>query len=178
MSNKPLTESSHRASRRETSVSHSRLTRRAWIGTATGAVVLGVFGQRRWLARAAATTLGTVTVYKSPTCECCGRWIQRMREHGFTIKEENRADITPVKREHAVPDRLVSCHTGVIDDYVFEGHVPPDLVQQVLRDRPAFAGLAVPGMPQGAPGMEVRPERYEVISFTRAGETAVYAVRS
>ena len=61
---------------------------------------------------------------------------------------------------------------------MFEGHVPPDLVQQVLRDRPAFAGLAVPGMPQGAPGMETRSERYEVISFTRAGETAVYAVRS
>ena len=155
-----------------------RLTRRAWIGAATGAVLFGTFGWRRWFAGTTASVLGAVTVYKSPTCQCCERWGKRMREHGFTIKEENRADVTPVKREHGVPDKLVSCHTSLIEGYVFEGHVPPDLVQQVLRDRPSFAGLAVPGMPQGAPGMETRREPYEVISFTRAGETAVYAVRS
>ena len=178
MSKERLTTASRRGAGREATAVKSGLTRRAWLGGAAGAALLGVFGQRWWLARAGTTALGTVTVYKSPACECCERWGARMREHGFTINEENRADVTPVKREHGVPDALVSCHTGLIEGYVFEGHVPPDLVQQVLRDRPAFAGLAVPGMPQGAPGMETRPERYEVISFTKSGKTAVYAVRS
>lgn len=178
MSTDRLTRVSRRSARREVTAVRSGITRRAWIGAAAGTALLGVFGQRWWRGRTTATTLGTVTVYKSPTCECCERWGARMREHGFTISEQNRADVLPIKREHGVPDALVSCHTGVIEGYVFEGHVPPDLVQQVLRDRPAFAGLAVPGMPQGAPGMETRSERYEVISFTRAGETAVYAVRS
>ena len=166
------------AHQRGTTTANPRLTRRVWIGTATGAVLFGTFGWRRWFAGTPASALGTVTVYKSPTCECCERWGARMQEHGFSIKVENRVDVTPVKREHGVPDALFSCHTGLIDGYVFEGHVPPDLVQQVLRDRPAIAGLAVPGMPEGAPGMETRSARYEVISFTRAGKTAVYAVRS
>lgn len=178
MSKEQRTKAARRAARSNTTGVPARLTRRAWIGAAGGAVLLGVIGQRWWVGRAEAAPLGTVTVYKSPACECCARWVARMREHGFTINVVNREDVTPVKREHGVPDALYSCHTGVIDGYAFEGHVPPDLVQQVLRDRPAIAGLAVPGMPQGAPGMEMRSERYEVISFTRAGETAVYAVRS
>lgn len=159
-----------------------RLTRRAWIGSAISIVALGGLGvalKGGWRGGGEAKNgLGTITVYKSPTCQCCERWVQVMREAGFTVAEENRADVTPIKREHGVPNALVSCHTGLIDGYVFEGHVPPDLVQQVLRDRPAFAGLAVPGMPQSAPGMDLGRERYEVISFTLAGEAAVYAVRS
>ncbi|MEW5916761.1 MAG: DUF411 domain-containing protein [Gemmatimonadota bacterium] len=159
-----------------------RLTRRSWIGSAVSIAVLGGLGvalKGGWRGRGEAKNhLGTMTVYKSPTCQCCERWVQLMREAGFTVAEENRADVTPIKRERGVPNALVSCHTGLIDGYVFEGHVPPDLVQQVLRDRPAFAGLAVPGMPQSAPGMDIGRERYEVISFTRSGETATYAVRS
>lgn len=158
------------------------LTRRAWIGSAISIAVLGGAGlalKGGWRGRgAAAAGLGKMTVYKSPACQCCERWVQVVREAGFDVIEENRADVTPIKRERGVPNALVSCHTGVIDGYVFEGHVPPDLVQQVLRDRPAFAGLAVPGMPQSAPGMDMGRERYEVISFTRTGETATYAVRS
>lgn len=167
--------------------SSGRLTRRAWIGSAISIAIVGgvgvaLKGGSRGRAGAPsggdAKGLGTMTVYKSPTCQCCERWVQVVREAGFDVVEENRADITSIKRERGVPNALVSCHTGVIDGYVFEGHVPPDLVQQVLRDRPAFAGLAVPGMPQSAPGMDMGRERYEVISFTRTGETAIYAVRS
>jgi hypothetical protein len=163
---------------RQSQQSDRRLTRRAWIGSAISIAVVGGLLKGRWRGHGHVKGLGTMTAYKSPTCQCCEQWVRRMREYGFAVTEENRADVTPIKRERGVPDALVSCHTGVMDGYVFEGHVPPDLVQQVLRDRPAFAGLAVPGMPQGAPGMEVRPERYEVISFMRTGETAVYAVRA
>lgn len=166
------------------------LTRRAWIGSAISVAVLGGVGialKGGWRGRVVgdgtqgrggAEGLGRMTVYKSPTCQCCERWVQVVREAGFDVIEENRADVTPIKREHGVPNALVSCHSALIDGYVFEGHVPPDLVQQVLRDRPAFAGLAVPGMPQSAPGMDNGHERYEVISFTRSGDTATFALRT
>lgn len=62
--------------------------------------------------------------------------------------------------------------------YVIEGHVPADLIQRLLKERPAVAGLAVPGMPVGSPGMEgPNPQPYEVISFDKAGRTSVYARR-
>jgi hypothetical protein len=79
-----------------------------------------------------------------------------------------------------VPPALQSCHTGVVDGYVIEGHVPADLIDRLLRDRPPVVGLAVPGMPVGSPGMEAagqKPERYEVLAFDRKGQTTLYASR-
>ena len=173
---KKLTKSERYQDRPDAGVARTRLTRRAWISTAAGGVALFFFGQRR---REAPTlhTLGEVTVFKSPSCQCCGKWVERMREHGFTVTQRDMADVTPVKREHGVPAALYSCHTTTAVGYTMEGHVPPDLVEQVIRERPDFAGLAVPGMPQGAPGMELGREPYEVLSFTQSGRTAVYAVR-
>jgi hypothetical protein len=54
------------------------------------------------------------------------------------------------------------------------------VIDQLLRERPRVAGVAVPGMPIGSPGMEVpgRPaERYQVMTFDRDGHTTVYASR-
>jgi hypothetical protein len=79
-----------------------------------------------------------------------------------------------------VPKSLESCHTGVVEGYLVEGHVPADLIDRLLKERPAIAGIAVPGMPIGSPGMEVpgRPaERYQVLAFDKAGKTTVYASR-
>jgi hypothetical protein len=79
-----------------------------------------------------------------------------------------------------VPAALQSCHTGVVDGYVIEGHVPADLIDRLLRDRPPVVGLAVPGMPVGSPGMEAagqKPERYQVLAFDRKGQTTLYASR-
>lgn len=79
-----------------------------------------------------------------------------------------------------MPPALQSCHTGVVDGYVIEGHVPADLIDRLLRDRPPVVGLAVPGMPVGSPGMEAagqKPERYEVLAFDRKGQTTLYASR-
>jgi hypothetical protein len=79
-----------------------------------------------------------------------------------------------------VPPALQSCHTGVVDGYVIEGHVPADLIDRLLRDRPPVVGLAVPGMPVGSPGMEAagqKPERYQVLAFDRKGQTTLYASR-
>ena len=77
-----------------------------------------------------------------------------LRASGFEVREENVGDLVPVKRRLGVPAALQSCHTAMIGDYVVEGHVPADLIQRLLRERPAVVGLAVPGMPVGAPGME------------------------
>ena len=94
---------------------------------------------------------------------------------GFQVTKELVMDVTPHKRKFFVPEHLWSCHTAIVDGYVFEGHVPADVIRKVLADRPAFAGVAVPGMPSGAPGMEGNiVDKYDVISFTRSGETLVY----
>lgn len=154
----------------------TQMTRRAWLGAAAGGAALFLVGGV--LLRREGGAQGTITVYRDPSCGCCGNWVDRMRQQGFDADVREVADVARIKREHGVPERLYSCHTSIAGDFVFEGHVPPDLVIQVLRDQPAIAGLAVPGMPPSSPGMETGPGTYEVISFSRDGKTAVFAVRS
>lgn len=151
------------------------ISRRRWMGFAASAMVVAIT-RRAWALGPEAGA--AMTVYRSPTCGCCNKWIAIMRKAGHTITERDMDDVTPVKRERGIPEQLYSCHTAVAGAYLFEGHVPPDLVERVLREKPAFLGLAAPGMPQSAPGMDIGHERYEVLSFTKAGKTAVYAVRS
>jgi hypothetical protein len=106
--------------------------------------------------------------------------VGHLRASGFEVREENVADLVPVKRRLGVPTALQSCHTAVIGDFVVEGHVPADLIQRLLRERPAVLGLAVPGMPVGAPGMETlgrTAEHYDVLTFDRSGHTTVFARR-
>ena len=159
-----------------TSSESRKFTRRAWLGSAAGGAALLILGGRFLVRDAEAKT--PITVYKDPNCGCCGKWVQRMRENGFEPTVHDIPDVARVKRERGVPEKLYSCHTSIAGDYAFEGHVPPDLVAQVLRDRPAIAGLAVPGMPASAPGMETGAGVYEVLSFTGDGTTTVFAVRS
>lgn len=125
---------------------------------------------------ATAVASDTVVVYKSPTCRCCSNWVDHMREAGFTVVTNDVADVEPIRRQRGVPVALASCHTAVVGKYALEGHVPAEDVRRLLRERPAVAGLAVPGMPMGAPGMEgVTRDRYDVLSFTSAGSSAIYA---
>jgi hypothetical protein len=118
-------------------------------------------------------------VVKTPTCGCCQAWVDYMKAQGFTVTVENRADLSSFKREHGVTRDLESCHTGVVDGIVVEGHVPADLVKKVLRDRPAgVKGIAVPGMPLGSPGMEApTSQRYTVYTFDARGNKTPYANR-
>lgn len=99
---------------------------------------------------------------------------------GFKVQKKDvfGKQFTDVKSEYGVPQRLYSCHTAVIDGYVIEGHVPADLIKRMLKERPPFVGLAVPGMPVGSPGMKgPKPEPYEVFTFDKQGRTTVYARR-
>lgn len=117
-------------------------------------------------------------VYKSPTCGCCNGWVDHMREAGYTVETVDipqYADLQAVKRERGVPGDLGACHTGVVEGYTIEGHVPAESVERLLRERPDIKGLAVPGMPIGSPGMEgPNPQPYEVIAFTEDGERSVF----
>lgn len=130
--------------------------------------------------QASSATLPVVTVYKSPTCGCCSSWVEHMREAGFEVEAHDVNDLAEVKSRFGVFPQHQSCHTAKVGDYVVEGHVPADLVRKLLREQPEVAGLAVPGMPRGSPGMEMpdgTTDPYDVIAFTENGESAVYASR-
>lgn len=122
-------------------------------------------------ATAVASDTNTLVVYKSPTCGCCAKWVEHMQQAGFTVVVHDTDDLAPVKASAGVPSSLEACHTARIGGYVIEGHVPATDVRRLLRERPAVAGIAVPGMPSGSPGMEASvSEHYRVVSFS--GSTA------
>jgi hypothetical protein len=106
--------------------------------------------------------------------------VGHLRASGYPVKEENVPDVTPVKQRYGVPERLRACHTALVEGYVIEGHVPADLIERLLKERPRATGLAVPGMPVGSPGMESpgqKAEPYQVLIFDGSGKTAVFATR-
>jgi hypothetical protein len=118
-----------------------------------------------------------VTVYKNPTCKCCARWVEHLKLNGFTAEVHDMDSIDAVKDRYGVPQALRGCHTGLVDGYVIEGHVPADDITRLLKERPKVAGLAVPGMPPGSPGM-YQPgdpkEPYDVLTFQKSGPTTKY----
>ena len=116
-----------------------------------------------------------VMVYKSPTCGCCKKWVEHMRENGFTVKTQDMADVTPYKTRYGVTPELASCHTAVVNGFVIEGQVPAADVKRLLRERPKIVGLSAPGMPAGSPGMDTGHDPYDVLSFDKEGNVAVYA---
>ena len=118
------------------------------------------------------------TVYKTPTCGCCQAWVNHLTASGFRVTTVDREDLAPIKAQHGVGEHLASCHTAVIGGYVVEGHVPAADIVRLLKERPAIAGITAPGMPSGSPGMEMPgapADRYDVVSFDRAGATRVFA---
>lgn len=120
----------------------------------------------------------TVQVYKTPTCGCCGLWVEHLRAEGFDVEttDVNSSDLVAVKQTRGVDTDLMSCHTAIVGDYVVEGHVPASDIARLLEERPEIAGLAVPGMPAGSPGMEsATPERYDVVTFGGDGQRRVWA---
>jgi hypothetical protein len=120
-----------------------------------------------------------VMVFKSPTCGCCSKWVDHMREAGFEVKTTDVADVRPVKEKYSVPPGMASCHTAIVGGYVVEGHVPAEEVKRMLEEQPDIAGLTVPGMPIGSPGMEQgnQVDSYDILTFDAEGNTSVYASR-
>ena len=120
-----------------------------------------------------------MTVYKTPTCGCCAKWVDHMKAAGFKVQVQDMDDLTEIKQASGVPIPIRTCHTAVVGGYVIEGHVPADLVKKVLAEKPKATGIAVPGMPIGSPGMESGNEKqsYDVVLFDKTGKTTVYAKR-
>jgi len=119
-----------------------------------------------------------ITVYKSPTCDCCKKWISHLEDNGFKVKSVNMNNVVPKKIEFGITRQTASCHTAVVEGYVIEGHVPANDIKRLLKDRPkGVRGLAVPGMPVGSPGMEQgdRKDPYAVLSIDKQGQTRVFA---
>ena len=111
-----------------------------------------------------------ITIYKDPSCSCCGNWGRYMQTAGFATVVEETAGVAALKSRLGVPDDLASCHTAVIAGYAIEGHVPAAAIRRLLAEQPSATGLAVPGMPGGAPGMgapgiDASLEAYEVVLF-------------
>jgi len=124
-------------------------------------------------------TLPEMTVYKTPDCGCCSLWVDHVADAGFdvTANDVSHQELNQLKEEAGLPFSLGSCHTAFVGDYVIEGHIPAEDIKRLLEEQPDILGIAVPGMPIGSPGMEMgeRQDPYEVVSFDKSGETAVFS---
>ena len=144
------------------------------VSVAVMTLVLAACGQKELPTPTEASGWPTAMVYKSPTCGCCTKWIDHLRENGFEVQIREPADMDAVKDRLEVPTDMRSCHTAVIGGYVVEGHVPATDIKRLLRDRPKAKGLAVPGMPLGSPGMEAgsRQQAYTVWLLNQGGNVS------
>jgi len=117
-----------------------------------------------------------VSGYRSPSCGCCKGWLDHLRQAGFTVKDYVTSNLASIKQRYGVPPQLQSCHTARIGGYTVEGHIPVSAIQRLLKERPQVAGIAVPGMPLGSPGMEspFKTESYTVFTFTESGRTQAF----
>jgi hypothetical protein len=117
-----------------------------------------------------------VTVYKTPTCGCCSKWVSHLEQNGFEVETVDLQNLRMIKSMSGVTPEHASCHTATVEGYVVEGHVPADDIRRLLKERPDVKGLTVPGMPHGSPGMETgRQDPYQVLTFDDAGRTEVFA---
>lgn len=117
-----------------------------------------------------------VEVFKSPSCGCCGKWIEHLQQNGFQVNTHEVNDVPAARKKLGMPDRLGSCHSARVGDYVIEGHVPAADIQRLLKENPKALGLAVLSMPPGSPGMETaKPAPYETLLVQADGSTRVFA---
>lgn len=117
----------------------------------------------------------TVTMYKDPNCGCCTGHALALIEEGFDVIIEETSDMESVKAEHNIPLFGESCHTSIIDGYVVEGHVPLEAIKQLREEQPDIAGIGLPSMPIGTPGMPgPKTAPYEVYQLSEGGDMTPY----
>lgn len=144
------------------------MKRRSFLGTLLAAALPAIAG---------AAKAPLITVYKTPTCGCCHDWVAHLQQNGFEVVAHDVPDTSPYRKKFGVPNELGSCHTGVIDGYALEGHVPAADIKRLLAEKPKARGLSVPGMVVGSPGMETdgtRRDAFDVLLFDDAGGRKVY----
>ena len=140
---------------------------------AASILIIGALTQPLW------ATAGepVIDVYKSPTCGCCGKWVEHLKANGFKARAHNTTNVASHKSRLGVPSGLGSCHTAEVSGYLVEGHVPAKDIKRLLKEKPEARGLVVPAMPVGSPGMEQgnRKDRYDVLLVKRDGNTQIYS---
>lgn len=147
---------------------------------AIGGAFIGVFATAVvWLDTPVTQSNADVVVYKTAHCGCCTDWINQLKDSGLDISVINVRNTQAIHSQLGVPNTASSCHTATVGDYWVEGHVPVDLVQYLIEEKPSgIKGLAVPGMVVGSPGMEgPNPADYDVIAFDDDGESYIYESR-
>lgn len=155
------------------------ITRRTFVTRVAGVVAVGASGGLLWARLAPPGVDPTpIIIYKSSTCECCAKWVEHVRASGFAPSIHDEQDLDAVKDRLGVPKAVRSCHTGQVEGYLIEGHVPAADIRRLLTERPKVAGLAVPGMPTRTPGMAEpgdKIEGFEVVAFQSDGATKTFA---
>jgi len=118
-----------------------------------------------------------IVVYRSPSCKCCGKWLEHLKNNNFNVKDIVTDNVQAIKDKYGVSEEMASCHTAIVDGYVVEGHVPANDIMKLLTTKPKIVGIAVPGMPSGTPGMEMggRKDPYNVMSFDRENHYQVFS---
>jgi len=119
-----------------------------------------------------------IEVWKDPDCGCCKDWVIHLEANGFAVRVNDSGN-TAARARLGIPTKLGSCHTGLVDGYAIEGHVPAREILRLLRDKPAVLDLAVAGMPVGSPGMDGavygdRRDPYDVLLVSRDGSTRIF----
>lgn len=149
-----------------------QITRRSLLA---GGASLGVLAPQLSLAQ----TAHAIQVLMDPNCGCCDAWVRILQAEGFEVTTETRFGTLLIrhKLDNGIPQAMISCHTGEVDGYFIEGHVPPADIRRLLSERPDAVGLAVPGMPHGSPGMGPAENReaYGVFLIRRDGSTEIFA---
>ncbi len=148
-----------------------RVTRRHLV--VGGGAVLAVGAGR--LAGVRAATRPVVEVWKDKVCACCDKWADHLRAAGFEVNMHQESDMRVIRAAHGVPESLAACHTAAVGGYGVEGLVPASDIERLLAEKPAIKGLAAPGMPRSAPGMDIPGHPYDVIAFGGMGGDAVFA---
>lgn len=114
-------------------------------------------------------------VYKSPTCGCCRVYVAYLKKQGFDVEIRDMQDTQSIKNKYKIATDKLSCHTTVIGDYFFEGHIPVEAIAQVLKEKPKIKGIALPGMPSGSPGMPgPKYEKFAIYQLSNNSEWSSY----
>ena len=120
-------------------------------------------------------TLPEITVYKTPTCGCCSKWVSHLESNGFKVNAINQRDLSSLKQQLGISPSLQACHTAKIGNYFVEGHVPASDIKKMLATKPDIQGITVPGMPMGSPGMEgARKDSYDVLAINKDASVTVF----
>jgi hypothetical protein len=140
-------------------------------------ILVGLVSGSYFLYQKEAKALPVMTVYKTPTCGCCQKWVDHVKANGIKVEVIEKNNLSSIKDGKHIPGDLRSCHTAFIGRYTIEGHVPAKDILKLLKEKIDIQGLAVGGMPVGSPGMEYknRKDPYDVVAFKKEGKRHVYS---